>query len=76
LIIQGEKDFQVKAETDFVLYQKMLSDHPNVNFKLYEGLNHKFTSSYGTNSIKDYKIPGTVSSEVTDDIASWINGIG
>ena len=74
-ILQGDKDFQVKTETDFAGYQAMLYNHPDVSFKIYKGLNHIFTTSHGTNTVKDYKIPGTVSSQVTDDVAAWIHRV-
>jgi dienelactone hydrolase len=72
-VFQGDKDFQIKVETDFVAYQKLFADYPDVTFKIYEGLNHLFTTSHGTNSPKDYKTPGKVSRQVTDDVAAWIH---
>lgn len=49
LIMQGEKDFQVKVEKDFAAYQNLLKDKSNVTFKLYENLNHAFVPSiYGS----------------------------
>jgi dipeptidyl aminopeptidase/acylaminoacyl peptidase len=74
-VFQGDKDFQVKVDPDFIGYQTLLADYPDVTFKIYEGLNHLFTTSHGTNSLKDYKTPEKVSSQVTDDIAAWIHGI-
>ena len=73
--MQGEKDFQVSPTKDFEQYKQLCLGKTNVKFKLYPGLNHLFMKSiYG--SVKDfkkeYKIPQKVSSEVLDDISSWI----
>jgi dienelactone hydrolase len=75
LILQGEKDFQVSVEKDFNLYKQILSDKPNVTFKLYPGLNHLFMKSvYGTvkEYKKEYKIPSKVDTNVLLDMAQWI----
>lgn len=75
LIIQGDKDFQISVEKDFNVYQQMCADKPNIEFKLYPGLNHLFMKSvYGTikEHKKEYKVPGTVDSNVLNDIAEWI----
>jgi len=72
LIFQGDKDFQVYPDKDFEGYRQLLEGRPNVTLKLYPGLNHVFTESCKTKTIKDYATPGTVDSRVTDDIASWI----
>jgi dienelactone hydrolase len=75
-VIQGDKDFQVSVEKDFAGFQRLLADYPDVTFKLYEGLNHIFTTSHGTRSVEDYQVAGKVSSQVTDDIAAWIHEKG
>ena len=75
LIMQGEKDFQVKADIDFTGYQSLLKDRDNVTFKLYEGLNHAFVS-YITEDItkakKEYGVERHIGNEVISDIAGWI----
>ena len=75
LIMQGEKDFQVKTDRDFSAYQDLLRDKPNVTFKLYENLNHAFVPSvYGsiTKAKKEYNTEQHISEEVIADIANWI----
>jgi len=75
LIMQGEKDFQVKADTDFCIYQEMLKEKPNVCFRLYENLNHAFVPSvYGSISKtkKEYAVEQHISKELIADIAGWI----
>jgi len=75
LVMQGEKDFQVKADKDFALYQKLLKDRAEVTFKLYEGLNHAFVPSiYGsiTKAKKEYAVEQHIGENVISDIANWI----
>ena len=78
LIMQGEKDFQVKAAVDFAMYRELLSDRENVTFKLYPGLNHAFVPAR-FDSIADAKKEFTperhIGSEVLDDIAGWIRAL-
>lgn len=75
LILQGDKDFQVKADRDFKAYQELLQGKENVTYKLYEGLNHAFVPSvYGTISKakKEYNVEQHISETVISDIANWI----
>jgi hypothetical protein len=77
LILQGDKDFQVSMEKDYALYQQICAGKPNVQFKIYPGLNHLFMKSVYAkvkDAKKEYKIPQTMSAEVLDDIAEWILG--
>lgn len=75
LVMQGEKDFQVKADKDFALYQELLKDRADVTFKLYEGLNHAFVPSiYGsiTKAKKEYAVEQHIGENVISDIAHWV----
>ncbi|MDO5712881.1 MAG: alpha/beta fold hydrolase [Tissierellia bacterium] len=72
LILQGEEDFQVKADKDFKLYKDILKEKENVTFILYPKLNHLFMESNGKKSMDEYKEKGKVSQEVIDDIVSFI----
>jgi len=77
LVLQGSKDMQILADVDFALLQEMLADRPNVDFKLYEGLNHLFMpSTNGTmmGLMDEYAIEGHVDSQVLADIVVWIHG--
>ncbi len=75
LIMQGSKDFQVKADVDFEGYKRLLRNRSNVTFRLYEGLNHAFVP-YITEDITKAKIEyGTerhIGDDVINDIADWI----
>ena len=75
LILQGEKDFQVKADVDFALYKKLLAGRDNVTFRLFPGLNHAFVTAR-FDSIADAKKEFTperhIGPEVLDEIAEWV----
>ena len=75
LIMQGEKDFQVKAAVDFALYKDLLRQRENVTFRLYPGLNHCFVPAR-FDSIADAKKEFTperhIGPQVLDDLANWI----
>jgi fermentation-respiration switch protein FrsA (DUF1100 family) len=75
LVMQGGKDFQVKVDTDFRMYQELLADHSRASFLLYEDLNHAFVPSvYGsiTKAKKEYGIEQHIGENVIADIADWI----
>lgn len=75
LIMQGEKDFQVKADKDFEAYKEILKDRKNVTFKLYKNLNHAFVESvYGSISKakQEYNVEQHIGENVIADIADWI----
>lgn len=78
LILQGEKDFQAKADKDYVLYQSLLGGRADVTFRLYENLNHAFVPSvYGdiTRAKKEYNVEQHIGEEVIGDIAAWIHAV-
>ena len=78
LIMQGEKDFQVRADRDYAAYQKILVGRSNVTFKLYPGLNHAFIpATYEDISMakKEYSIEKHIGDDVISDIANWIKSI-
>lgn len=75
LILQGEKDTQVKANVDFALYHKLLGDRENVSFKLYPGLNHAFVPARFDSiaqAKKEFTPERHIGTEVLDDLANWI----
>ncbi|ALS25891.1 alpha/beta hydrolase family protein [Paenibacillus sp. 32O-W] len=74
LVLQGEDDFQVYPDKDYVLWRELLGGKPNVTFKLYPGLNHFFVDyeGEGENTPDEYNVPGNVSQEVINDIAGWV----
>ncbi len=75
LILQGEKDVQVKARVDFALYRELLGQRENVTFRLYPGLNHAFVPALSdaiADAKKEFARERHIGPEVLDDLASWI----
>ena len=78
LIMQGEMDVQITVDRDFNVYKAILSDKPNVTFKLYQNLNHVFMPSvYGKilKAKKEYQVAQHVEPQVISDITDWIASI-
>ena len=77
LVMQGEKDVQVKANVDFALYRSLLGDRENVTFRLYPGLNHCFVPArFDTiaDAKKEFTPERHMGPQVLDDLADWIKG--
>ena len=76
LIMQGSRDLQVSIERDFNAFKTLLSDRENIEFRLYEGLNHAFVPAL-YDSIKDatkeFKKERHIGDAVLDDIANFIH---
>ena len=75
LILQGGKDFQVLATDDYVRFQQLLQDRPNVEYRLYDELNHLFVKSVCNDinkAAKEYKVEQHIGAEVLDDIAAFL----
>ena len=75
LVMQGEKDVQVKANVDFALYRSLLGDRENVTFRLYPGLNHCFVPArFDTiaDAKKEFTPERHMGPQVLDDLADWI----
>lgn len=71
LVLQGKEDFQVYADIDYVQFQELLKGKTNVEFHLYEGLNHMFMPST-TQDLNDYDTPKHMDAKVIEDIAAFI----
>ena len=72
-ILQGDADFQVYADKDYVLWQQTLRDRENVDFALFEGLNHLMMQTQGKRDISEYAVKSTVSEDVIIDIAEFVH---
>lgn len=75
LILQGEDDFQVYMEKDFVRWQDVLQDYEDdATFISYPDLNHFFVQyeGVGKGALAEYNHPGKVDVHVVDDMANWI----
>jgi len=75
LILQGERDYQVTMESDFVKWENASYNSENVTLKSYESLNHLFISGSGQPTNTEYNNPGNVAEQVINDIATWIKNL-
>lgn len=78
LIMQGERDVQVKADVDYRSYQELLGDRNNVTFRLYPGLNHAFVPAVTSSIAKarqEFAAERHIGADVIADIANWILSI-
>lgn len=71
LILQGESDFQVFYDIDYVEWEKLTAGMKSVQMRSYPGLSHFFTPAIN-NTIEDYNVPAIVDQKVIDDMSSWI----
>jgi alpha-beta hydrolase superfamily lysophospholipase len=74
LILQGERDYQVRM-TDFTYWQKALAEKKNATLKSYPALNHLFMKGEGKSTPEEYQKQGHVEEQVLDDIVAWIRGL-
>lgn len=74
LIMQAKNDFQILTNRNYYEYVDLLSNHENVKFKLFEGLNHIYSESENNNyDMSIYDKESSVRSDVIDEISQWIN---
>ncbi len=74
-ILQGDADFQVFKEKDFVQWKELLAHREEVSFSSYPHLNHFFIEHHeeAGDFQETYEYPGIVSEEVIEDMATWIH---
>ncbi|WP_255787428.1 alpha/beta fold hydrolase, partial [Bacillus cereus group sp. BfR-BA-01355] len=73
LILQGERDFQVRTDVEIPIWQEQLKNRNNIDYLLYPKLNHLFTEGEGElSTIEEYTISANVPEYVINDIANWI----
>lgn len=76
MAINGTSDIQVFAPSNLSAIRYLLSHNNKLNLiKKYNGLNHLFQHSLTGNPLEYGKIEETISPEVLQDIATWINSI-
>ena len=78
LIMQGEKDVQVRADRDFSAYRQILAGRTNAEFRLYEGLNHAFVPAVSDtirDARKEFRTERHIHPDIIADIASWITAV-
>lgn len=73
LVLQGENDVQIDVAEDFGKLRAAVGDAKGrVTYRSFPGLNHLFMQVDGKSTGAEYGVPGRVSSEVADAIATWI----
>lgn len=71
LVLQGGDDAQVYPDTDYPAWSEVLSGK-DTQYQLFDGLNHLFMPTSQTDGPLDYDTANTVSSEVSQAIATWV----
>ncbi|KAJ5982659.1 hypothetical protein N7451_012759 [Penicillium sp. IBT 35674x] len=72
LIMQGGRDYQVTVQDDYQQWHMALHGKPNVQFHLYEQLNHLFIAGKGPSTPLEYSVPGNIDEQVIIDLAKWV----
>jgi hypothetical protein len=74
LFLQGEDDFQVFYDKDFLTFQELLGEDDQATLISYPDLNHFFVAYDGPEkgTLAEYEVPGQVETEVIKDMAEWI----
>ena len=75
LALNGTLDMQVICKDNIPVIRENLPENPSSKIKEYESLNHLFQHCTIQNSLLYGAIEETISEEVLDDIAAWINCI-
>ena len=71
LVLQGARDIQV-VDADWQRWRGGFHDDANVEFKLYETLNHLGIAGEGNGSLAEYGTPGHVDAQLVADVAAWV----
>jgi hypothetical protein len=71
LFLQGGRDFQVTMK-DFDLWKSAMAGRSDATFHAYPALNHLFIGGEGKSTPAEYRVPGNVSPEPVDGIATWL----
>ncbi len=75
LIMQGEKDFQIYYEQDYLMMQAALSERANIEFISYAELNHLFMPQVLEGEaidLTEYDTPNSIPDYVIDDLANFL----
>ncbi len=82
LMLQGERDYQVKMKADFMQWKKYLENEKRVQFQSYPYLNHLFQKFNNENDTEqtlgtpiEYKERVPVDKQPMDDIVRWIENV-
>ncbi len=73
LVTQGDRDYQVRYQTEFIKYQDILQHESHVDFYLIPGVNHQLIWGSAPSTPNEYYIPGHPSLDVIKYLAGWVN---
>ena len=72
LITQGDRDYQVRHQTEYTAYQNLLKDNDSVDFQLIPNVNHQMIWGNIPSTPNEYFIPGHPSLEVIQNLTDWV----
>ncbi|HZN54781.1 MAG TPA: alpha/beta fold hydrolase [Candidatus Polarisedimenticolaceae bacterium] len=73
LVLQGDKDYQVRKDADFNLLQSSVGEAGGrVRYRSFAGLNHLFMKVERESTGAEYGMPGRVEPTVIAAIADWV----
>jgi fermentation-respiration switch protein FrsA (DUF1100 family) len=75
LVLQGDRDYQVTPQHDFVQWQAAFAHDGRVKLHEYPGLGHLFMPAGDPPSPADYAKPAHVDTRVIRNIAAWIHAL-
>lgn len=75
LLLQGEGDYQVTMDGDFLPWQTAMKSHSLFTARSFSGLSHLFMPAGTPPGPNDYEKPGHVESVVIDEMALWIKAL-
>jgi dienelactone hydrolase len=71
-VLQGGRDYQITAASDFPAWQKALGEKRSAKLRVYPKLFHLFFAGEGPSTLQEYLVEGHISEEVIRDITHWI----
>jgi pimeloyl-ACP methyl ester carboxylesterase len=72
LVLQGDRDYNVRATLDLPLWKQALAGHADATFKEYPDLNHGYLEGKGMGTPSELTLPGHVAAPVVADVAAWV----
>ncbi len=72
LLLQGEGDYQVTMNDDFLQWQKQMKSEDAFSARSFSGLSHLFMPAGDPPGPGDYEKPGHVDATVIKELALWI----
>jgi alpha-beta hydrolase superfamily lysophospholipase len=75
LLLQGEGDYQVTMNDDFLQWQKQMQSEDDFTARSFGGLSHLFMPAGNPPAPSDYEKPGHVDPTVIKELALWITSI-